>query len=613
MNDRPASRQTADDRAMADDLAMPDDGPTANDGAVGGSSGGPASGDGGSGGGRFAGPALWAAVGVAVSVLVFLDPVGIHPVDDWLRQVLGQDAGAPAHERHGEHGHDHVLRAAARQGDREVLFYRNPMDPTVTSPVPAQDEMGMDYLPVYADEAEQALGAGAMVTIDPTVVQNMNVRTRVVERQDLRHEIRTVGHLDYDQARMVTVTTKYDGFVEKVHVNYVGEPVARGQALFDIYSPQLVQTQYELLAAIRYAARLTGAEAGRDAAVGQPHGSDAPHGVRAVHGAHAQEVAEHAERLEHAGHTGEAYPHAEPAEDAAGRAGHGSPRGVALHHAEALVDSARKRLGFWDISPEQILRLEQTGEIFRTLTVTAPAAGLVMKRMRGLEGMAVTPGMEAYHIADITSLWLSVEVFEDQVVWIRPGARADVSFAYFPGETIRGTVEFIEPELTEETRTLTVRIAVPNPRGRLRKGMFATVVFDPVVVPDAVAVPAESVLRTGRRSIVIMALGGGRFEPREIDPGRARGGLVEVRSGLEAGERIVTSSQFLLDSESSLRAAVQSMLSGAAAPAAGHDSHSMHGMDHGATDHGAMEHGGMDHGETAGDETANDPHHDHGD
>ena len=235
-----------------------------------------------------------------------------------------------------------------------------------------------------------------------------------------------------------------------------------------------------------------------------------------------------------------------------------------------------------------------------------------MKRMPGLEGMAVTPGMEAYHIADITSLWLSVEVFEDQVVWIRPGTEAEVTFTYFPGERIRGTVEFIEPELSEQTRTLTVKIAVPNPDGRLRKGMFATVVFDPVIVRGAVTVPSESVLRTGRRSVVVVALGGGRFEPREVELGHAHGGLVEVHSGLEAGDRIVTSSQFLLDSESKLRAAVQQMLSGAATSAAGREGHDMGGMNGKGHDMGGMDHDMNHEGHSAAEpEDAAEPQHMH--
>ena len=282
---------------------------------------------------RWLGPLLWTAGGFLLAALLLLDPLDLHPVDSWLR---GDDhatstPASPAGDREvlfyrnpmdptitspvpaqDEMGMDYIPvyadeAGAARGGEREILFYRNPMDPTVTSPVPAQDEMGMDYIPVYTDEAGAAVGGGTTVSIDPAVVQNMNVQSAPVERRDLTHEIRTVGYLEYDQERMVTVTTKYTGWVEKVYVNYVGEPVRRGQPLFEIYSPELVQTEQELLSAIDYAARFEGS-----------------------------------------------------ADDARRR-------------AEGLVDAARTRLSYWDIAPEQIARLEETGEIFRTLTVVAPA------------------------------------------------------------------------------------------------------------------------------------------------------------------------------------------------------------------------------------------------
>ena len=468
---------------------------------------------------RWLGRLGWLAGGAILAVLLLLDPLGLHPLDERLR-------GGPAHSGPGSAKaevdqlwtcpmHPHILEhgpgecpicgmdlvpveapaagETGRRGEREVLFYRNPMDPTITSPVPAKDEMGMDYVPVYADEVDGVMGAGTTVTIDPAVVQKMNVRTAPVERRDLRHNIRTVGHLEYDQERMVTVTTKYSGWVEKVHVNYVGEPVRKGQRLFEIYSPELVQTEQELLSAIDYARSFAGADDAR-------------------------------------------------------------------RRAEALVDAARTRLRYWDISSEQIARLEETGEIFRTLDVVAPAGGLVMKRMPGLEGMAVSPGMEAYHIADLSSLWLSVEVFEDQVAWIGIGTPADVTFTYFPGETFRGTIRFIEPEFSEKTRTLRVKLEVPNPGGRFRAGMFATVMFRPVSARNALTVPSLAVLRTGQRDVVVVDVGEGRFAPREVTLGHQSAGFVEVIDGLSQGESVVTSAQFLIDSEASLQEAVQKLL-----------------------------------------------------
>ncbi len=468
---------------------------------------------------RLLGPLLWAGAGFLIAYLLFLDPWNLHPVDAWLQDQIA--SGRATNEGDGrevlfyrnpmdptitspvpakdEMGMDYVPvyadeQSGSKVGEREILFYRNPMDPTITSPVPAKDEMGMDYIPVYADDAGAAMGGGTTVAIDPAVVQNMNVQSAAVERRDLTHEIRTVGHLEYDQERMVTVTTKYVGWVEKVYVNYVGEPVEQGQPLFEIYSPELVQTQQELLSAIEYTKRLAGSS-----------------------------------------------------DDARRR-------------AAALVDAARTRLSYWDIAPEQIARVEETGEIVRTLTVVAPSSGLVMKRMPGLEGMAVKPGMETYHIANLASLWLSVEVFEDQVAWIREHTPADVAFTYFPGETFRGTVRFIDPEFSDQTRTLRVKLEVPNPDGRLRAGMFATVTFQPTAAREALTVPSLAVLRTGQRNVVVVEMGEGRFAPRDVTLGHQGAQYVEVLEGLEEGDRVITSAQFLIDSESSLQEAIQKMI-----------------------------------------------------
>jgi membrane fusion protein, copper/silver efflux system len=434
--------------------------------------------------------AWWLGVAVVVVVLLAV-PLGIHPVDGWIHHLLGHPEAEPA--------------AAAAAGERQVLFYRNPMDPTITSPVPAKDSMGMDYLPVYAGEEGGGEAAG-VVAIDPTVVQNMNVRTEVVERRDLTRQIRTVGYLDYDQGKMVTVTTKYPGFVERVFVNYVGEPVRKGQALFTIYSPELVQTQQELLSAVDYARRLEGAP-----------------------------------------------------EDVRQRAG-------------ALAEAARTRLSYWDITPLQVRRVEEGGQPLRALTVTAPASGLVMMRVPGLEGMAVQPGAELMHIADLSSLWLSVEVFEDQLAWLAEGSTAQISLSYYPGETFTGQVRFVEPQVSEKTRTIGLRLEVPNRDGRLRAGMYATVVFAPVAAADAVAVPSLAVLRTGERNVVLVEVEPGRFAPREVELGAEGEDYVQVLAGLEPGARVVTSAQFLIDSESHLREAIQKFLGArpehrAAAPA----------------------------------------------
>jgi Cu(I)/Ag(I) efflux system membrane fusion protein/cobalt-zinc-cadmium efflux system membrane fusion protein len=343
-------------------------------------------------------------------------------------------------------------------------------------------------------EASPAGHQGAEVRIDPVVVQNMNVRVVDVERRELTRAVRTVGHLDYNEERMVSITTRYEGFIEKVFVDFVGQPVATGEPLFEVYSPQLVQTQQELLAALRYARRLENAD------------------------------------LETRG------------------------------RAQSLVDSARQRLAYWDVTPEQLASIEASGEVLRTITVVSPIGGVVMQRVHGLEGMAIRPGMEALHVVDLSSLWLTVEVYEDQLPWLGEGSSAEVTFDYLPGERFSGRVRYIEPEVSPSTRTVKLTLEVPNRRNRLRVGMYATVTFAPRIASDAVVVPAQAVIRSGERDLVVIALGEGRFAPREIVLGVESEGWLQVLEGLDGDEQIVTSAQFLIDSESNLRAAVEKMI-----------------------------------------------------
>ncbi|HSL18633.1 MAG TPA: efflux RND transporter periplasmic adaptor subunit [Methylomirabilota bacterium] len=468
-------------------------------------------------------PVGWVLVGVLVGLLLAI-PLRFTPVETWVADLIGSEprTSEPDAELWTCPMHPDVIRsdpgqcpvcgmdlvpmaddemapdAAAIDHDAAELW-TCPMHPGILEPEPGQSPIcGMDLVPTRTEADEPptaAAGArqGATVRIDPTVVQNMNVTTETVTRGDIRRSIRTVGSLDYDQDRMVTVTTKFPGFVEKVHVNYLGQPVSAGDPLFEVYSPELVQTQQELLSAMAYAQRL----------------ADAPDDAR--------------------------------------------------RRAESLVDAARQRLGYWDISAEQIRALEERGEIVRALTVTAPSSGLVMKRMHGLEGMRIQPGMDVIHIAGIDTLWLSVELYADQLPWVGEHTPATITFTYFPGEVFRGRVRYVEPEVSETTRTVRLTLEVPNPGRRLRVGMYATVVFEPVQVADAVTVPSRAVLRTGTRNVVVVALGGGRFAPREVTLGREGEGYIQVLEGIEAGERIVTSAQFLIDSESNLREAIRKM------------------------------------------------------
>ena len=194
------------------------------------------------------------------------------------------------------------------------------------------------------------------------------------------------------------------------------------------------------------------------------------------------------------------------------------------------------------------------------MQIVAPSSGVVMKRMPGLEGMATRPGMELLHIADLSNLWLTVEVFDEQLPWLDIGSPATVTLSYFPGVTYRGRVRYIEPEVAEKTRTIRLTLDVPNRDRRLRVGMYATVVSHPRGAESALTGRGDAVIRTGERDVVVVALGEGSFAPREVQLGARGDGFIQVLEGLAEGEEIVTSAQFLIDSESNLQEAIQKMI-----------------------------------------------------
>jgi Cu(I)/Ag(I) efflux system membrane fusion protein/cobalt-zinc-cadmium efflux system membrane fusion protein len=388
-------------------------------------------------------------------------------------------------------------------GERTIKYWRAPMDPTYIRDQPGKSPMGMDLVPVYEDEVGEP--PPGWVQIDPGFVQNIGVQAEMVARRDIPFSIRTVGTLGYADERVAWVTTKYEGWIEQVYVNYVGEVVKKGQKLFEVYSPQLVTTQKEYLQALDY----------------------------------AQQLAR------------EDYP------DIAAR-------------ALSLVESARQRLKYWDISDEQIAELEETRVPKRTLAVMSNANGIVVQKMdQALEGMFVKAGMNLYKIADLSTVWAEVEVFEHQAPWLRVGQRARLELPYEPGRTYTGRVRYIYPFLSNKTRTLRVSIELPNPGLKLRADMYANVTLDVPSARDVIAVPAEAVIRSGRRDLAVVEMGEGRFQVREVELGVSGDGLFEVTRGLSEGEHVVVSAQFLIDSESNLKEAIRKLGSETTGPDAG--------------------------------------------
>ena len=226
--------------------------------------------------------------------------------------------------------------------------------------------------------------------------------------------------------------------------------------------------------------------------------------------------------------------------------------------SDRLVEAARTRLRLYDVSDAQIDRLEATGEVQRTLTLYAPASGTVVEK-RIVEGMQAQPGQPLMEIVNLGRLWLQVDVPEQDLGWVGVGTRAVVSLPSDPGAELRGRVDYVYDTLDPALRTGTARVTVPNPGGRIKPGMYATATLYGALSEPRPAVPSEAVIRTGDEAVVIVALGEGRFRPQPVTLGEEAGGVVQVLDGLEGDERVVTSAQFLIDSEARLAAAVGAM------------------------------------------------------
>jgi Cu(I)/Ag(I) efflux system membrane fusion protein len=396
----------------------------------------------------------------------------------------------------------HGPPAPAGAPARKVALYRSPMDPRQTSPAPRKDEMGMDYVPVYEDElAGPAVDGLAAVEIDPVRQQLIGLKTSEVVWGEIGGAWRTVGRVAIDETRVRHINLKVAGFVERIHVDFVGKKVRRGDPLFSIYSPELLAAQEEYLLALRTRAALV---RGPGAALaGIPGGDD----------------------------------------------------------GEALVAAARRKLALWDVPAEEIERIARSGEPEKTLTLYSPVAGVVTRK-DVVEGMKLDAGAMPYEIVDLSSLWVLADVYESELRFVREGMPATLKLHAFPNREFTGQVVFIDPLLNPQTRTVKLRLTFANPAGELRPEMFGDVVLRGAP-HQGLRIPLDAIIDSGTDKVVFVAVGEGKFAPRKLRLGEADGALVEVITGVAQGERVVSRANFLIDSESRLRASLAE-LSGAA-------------------------------------------------
>lgn len=225
----------------------------------------------------------------------------------------------------------------------------------------------------------------------------------------------------------------------------------------------------------------------------------------------------------------------------------------AWSNAQSMLDASRRRLAWWDITDEQIERLEQTGEVTKTMRLVAPVSGIVLEK-DVVEGQRVTPGARLYRIADLSTVWVEGEVFEQDLQFVDVGSQAHIEVTAYPGEHMMGTVSFVYPTVEVASRTNRVRVSVPNPGLRFKPGMFATIFFEVAAIRDALAVPLDAVIVTGERNLVFVRDEAGPLVPYEVVLGARAGDRVQILSGLDEGQVIVASANFLIDAESRLGA-----------------------------------------------------------
>jgi len=351
------------------------------------------------------------------------------------------------------------------------------MNPDYHSDKPGKSPMGMDLVPIYADEANG--DDPSVVLISSAIVNNLGVRTEPAEQGALSRKVETVGYVAYDEDTLVHIHSRVEGWIETLGVKAAGDLVKQGQLLYELYSPTLVNAQQEYLAALASDNRI-------------------------------------------------------------------------------LRKASAERLDALGVTASEIARLEQERQASHLVSVFAESAGYAAD-LGAREGVYITPATDVMSIAQLDQVWVQVEVFERQASWIETGQQAEVELDYLPGRSWQGTVDYVYPELDPQTRTLKVRLRFDNKARVLRPNMFARVTIFGSETAPVVHVPREALIRGGAVDRVVLALGDGRFRAQPVDIGIESGDRVEIRAGVGEGDLVVTSGQFLIDSESNIDAALARM------------------------------------------------------
>ncbi|ETI60463.1 efflux RND transporter periplasmic adaptor subunit [Marinomonas profundimaris] len=357
------------------------------------------------------------------------------------------------------------------KGEKTPLYWVAPMDPNYRRDKPGQSPMGMDLIPFYgAAQGSDNAGVGT-VSISPEVVNNLGVRTGKVFEGMLKPDIRTVGYLAYNEDKIVHIHPRVEGWIEKSFIKSNGDSVEKGQPLFDLYSPTLVNAQEEFVFAL----------ARKD---------------------------------------------------------------------KRMINAGEERLKALQVPSDFIQTLRAKRKVSQTVRFFAPQSG-VIDNLGIQDGFYIKPGTTLMSIADLSEVWLDAEVFERQAHRVAVGQTVDAVMDFLPGKTFTSNVDFIYPTLNAKNRTLRVRIRLDNSEQLLKPDMFAHVRIETTEPGQKRLIPKEALIRGGEQNRVVLALGEGRYKSIAVETGAFGDDYVEILDGLVLGDEVVTSAQFLLDSESS--------------------------------------------------------------
>lgn len=334
-----------------------------------------------------------------------------------------------------------------------------------------------------------------VVEIPPEKQQLIGVKTTIVELKQVQKSVRTVGRVEYDEKKLATINTKFEGWIEKLYVDYTGRYVKKGEPLAEIYSPELYATQQEFINLLKWK---------KNAGLGTSNS-----------------------RLAN----------------------------MLTKDAESIIEAVKQRLRLWDITDEQIRKIEETGKPIRTLTLYSPVSGYVVQKAV-FQGMRVMPGEKLFDVADLSTVWVIADIYEYELPLVDVGQNAEITLSYLPGRTFKSKIEFVYPTLSTGTRTVKIRFSLPNNDNSLKPQMYTDVTIKRNLGRRLI-IPEDAVIDTGMRQIVYVDKGDGYFEPRQVVTGLRADGVVEVLKGLKAGEKIASSGNFLIDSEARLKGIIK--------------------------------------------------------